>query len=131
MITENRKTGNLGEDIASRFLLKKGYTMLERNYWKKWGEIDIIAIKDDIIHFIEVKSVSCETIPGVSSETDDKHRPEDNVHPEKLRRLSRVIQTYIIERGVSPETWQFNVVTVYINKKDLISKVIIIENVIL
>ena len=42
-ITEKRKTGNLGEDLACRFLMKHGFNIIERNYLKKCGEIDIIA----------------------------------------------------------------------------------------
>ena len=65
-LTEKRKTGNLGEDLACRFLMKRGFDVIERNYLKKCGEIDIIATNKGKIHFIEVKSVSHETIPGVS-----------------------------------------------------------------
>ena len=60
-LTEKRKTGNLGEDLACRFLMKHEFNISERNYLKKCGEIDIIADKGSKIHFIEVKSVSCET----------------------------------------------------------------------
>ncbi len=130
-ITEKRKLGNLGEDIACKYLTSKGYSVMERNYLKPYGEIDIIAKGQGIIHFIEVKSVSCENFDNVSGETDN-YRPEDNLHPWKLRRLSNTIQTYLAERGVSSETdWQFDVITVYINKKDLISKVSMLENIIL
>jgi len=80
--TVKKKIGNLGEDIACRFLVKHGYSVLERNYWKKWGEIDIIAKKSKRLYFIEVKSVSCENIADVSRETDT-YRPEENVHPKK------------------------------------------------
>jgi putative endonuclease len=130
MITENRKTGNLGEDIACRYLVKKGFTIMERNYLRKWGEIDIVAKKNELIHFIEVKSVSCEISVSLSPETDT-YRPEENVHPEKLKRLSRVIQTYLLEKNISHETWQFDVITVYIDRKSLISRVILLENIIL
>ncbi len=130
-ITEKRKLGNLGEDISCKHLVSKGFEILERNYLKKFGEIDIIAKKQGAIHFIEVKSVSCESFDGVSGEKGD-YRPEDNVHAWKLRRLSNTIQAYLAERRVSSETgWQFDVITVYINKKDLISKVSVLENVIL
>jgi putative endonuclease len=132
-ITEKRKTGNLGEDLACRFLMKHGFTVIERNYLKKCGEIDIIAKLNNILHFIEVKSVSCETIPGVSGETNnDYFRPEDNVHPWKLERIIKTIQIYLMENNVPHETnWQFDVITVHIDKKKLVSKVFIIENVVL
>ena len=133
-ITEKRKTGNLGEDLACRFLMKRGFDVIERNYLKKCGEIDIIAKNKGKIHFIEVKSVSHETTLSVSVETNGNggFRPEDNVHPWKLQRLARTIQVYLQEKNVSSETdWQFDVITVYIDKKRLISKVNILENVVL
>ena len=130
--TDKRILGDLGEDIACKFLIKKDFDIIEKNYWKKWGEIDIIAKKANKLHFIEVKSVSCEIIDSVSHETIDKYRPEDNIHSWKLQRISRAIQTYLTEKNVLCETdWQFDVITVYIDKKRLISKVFMLENVIL
>ncbi|MFI5164476.1 MAG: YraN family protein [Bacteroidia bacterium] len=130
-LTEKRKTGNLGEEIACRYIGSKGYEIIEQNYLKKFGEIDIIARKEGIIHFIEVKSVSRENIIKVSDETND-YKPEDNVHPWKLQRLARTMQVYLSERGVSPETnWQFDVITVQIDKKALKTMVFMLENVIL
>jgi len=134
----NKRTGNLGESIACRFLMKHGYEVIERNYWKKCGEIDIIAKKSREIHFIEVKSVSSEIFKNVSDETSGleetvtAYRPEDNLHPWKLQRIARTIQLYLEERGVSDETvWLFDVVTVYIDKKRLVSRVSMLENIIL
>ncbi len=131
IITEKRKTGNLGEELACRYIRSKGYEVIEQNYLKKFGEIDIIAKKEGIIHFIEVKSVSRENLDNVSPETET-YKPEDNVHPWKLQRLARTIQVYLSERGVSPETnWQFDVITVQIDKKALKTRVFMLENVIL
>ncbi len=131
-ITEKRELGNLGEDLACKYLLKHGFQIVERNYWRKWGEIDIVAKKGQNLHFIEVKSVSREINDMISRETNDKYRPEDNMHPWKLKRLSRVIQTYLLGKNVSGETdWQFDVITVYIDKKRRISRVFMLENVIL
>jgi putative endonuclease len=130
--TEKRILGDLGEDIACKYLMKQGFDVIERNYLRKWGEIDIVAKKGNIVHFIEVKSVSREIIDSVSPETNDKYRPEDNLHPWKLKRLSRVIQTYLISKSVSGETdWQFDVITVYIDKNRRISRVFMLENIIL
>ena len=99
--------------MACRFLVKRGFKVLDRNYSKKWGEIDIVAEKDKILRFIEVKTV-------VSYETC-KYRPEENVHYQKLKRLSRVIQTYLLDKKVSYETeWQIDVLAVFLdlgNKK--------------
>ena len=51
-----KQIGNLGEDKASEYLKKNGYTIIIRNFRTKRGEIDIIAVKDDILVFIEVKT---------------------------------------------------------------------------
>ena len=48
-------SGILGEDKACAFLKKQGFKILKRNFHSKFGEIDIIATKDEILHFIEVK----------------------------------------------------------------------------
>ena len=52
---EKREIGNLGEDIASAFLQKKGYDVIRRNFSCRLGEIDIIAEKDAFLCFVEVK----------------------------------------------------------------------------
>ena len=52
---EKREIGNLGEDIASAFLQKKGYAVIRRNFSCRAGEIDIIAQKDGYLCFVEVK----------------------------------------------------------------------------
>jgi len=133
--TERRKIGDIGENIACKFLMKHGFEIVERNYSKKWGEIDIVARKGDKLHFIEVKSVTRESLQHLRPETDD-YRPEDNLHPWKLKRLSRVIQTYLLgykrNRSVSYETdWQFDVIVVYIDIKTGEEKIDYLENIII
>jgi len=130
-ITNRQYIGQLGEDIACRFLMKHGHKIRDRNYRKKWGEIDIISEKDRIFHFVEVKSVSREILPSnVNHETND-YRPEDNVHPWKLKRLYRTIQTYLLDENVSDETeWQIDIIAVFINIKTRRAKVRMTENII-
>lgn len=116
-MTESQGIGKLGEDIAVKHIENKGFLIITRNYLKKYGEIDIIAKKGDILHFIEVKSVSCENNPlNVSRVTTDDHRPEDNIHAQKLKRLSRTIQAYLLSNYQNEEpVWVFDVVTVKID----------------
>ena len=52
-----REKGNLGEDRAVNFLLSQKYEILNRNYRIRTGEIDIVALKDDTVVFVEVKSL--------------------------------------------------------------------------
>lgn len=119
--TLKQKIGNLGEDIAVKHFVKHSFEILDRNYRKKWGEIDIVAKKDGILHFIEVKSVSHET-----------SIPEENVHFWKQQRLARAIQTYLAEKDVSYETeWQVDIAAVFIDKQTESAKIRITENVLL
>jgi len=119
-----KKIGALGENMACRFLVKHGFRILDRNYSKKWGEIDIVAEKDKIFRFIEVKSI-------VSYETN-RYRPEENVHYQKLKRLSRVIQTYLLDKKVSYETeWQIDVLAVFLDLDNKKAKFRFTENIII
>jgi len=52
----SRKLGLIGEEKASKFISQLGFIILDKNFYSRFGEIDIIAIKDDTLHFIEVKS---------------------------------------------------------------------------
>lgn len=50
--------GFKSEDRAASYLLNSGFKIIERNFRSKYGEIDIIARKDDVLHFVEVKATS-------------------------------------------------------------------------
>jgi putative endonuclease len=109
-------TGRLGEDIAVMYLNNQGYSVIGRNYKKKWGEIDIIAKYGPDIHFIEVKAVSREIIGDVTHETNG-YKPEDNLHPWKLKRLNKAINSYLNEHPVAEDqNWHFDLITVMIDE---------------
>ena len=55
-MTRRSSFGKWGEDVAAEYLVQQGYTLLERNYRCRYGEIDIIATKNGIITFVEVKT---------------------------------------------------------------------------
>lgn len=136
--TEKQKIGRLGEDIAVRYLENKGFDVVGQNYLKKYGEIDVIAQKGKTIHFIEVKSVSCENIAknwvfsGNVSRVTDNYRPEDNIHPQKLKRLARTIQAYLLEKFPKDEPeWIFDAITIKLDVKNRKAKVEFFENLIL
>ena len=124
--TQKQQIGQIGEDIACKFLVKHGYKIIQRNYLKVFGEIDIICGKNGIIHFIEVKSVSRKTICDFS----DEYRPEDNIHANKLKRIGRTIQTYIFENNLEQE-WKFDIVTVHLDHANKVASVNTMFDVIL
>jgi putative endonuclease len=129
---ESKHVGNLGEEIASLFLMKHGYKIIERNYLRKWGELDIISVYNKIIVFVEVKTVSCESIENVIHETNkDVYRPEDNVHKAKQDRLKRAIQTYLVENKLGDREWSFSVITIFLDQKNKKAKIELIDDLIL
>jgi len=119
--TEKQKIGKLGEDIAARFLVKRGYAIIERNFLKKTGEIDIICKKDNKLYFVEVKSVSRENI------IDDSYRPEDNIHKAKIARLNRTIETYLMEKSLDND-WEIIAVIVHIDINAKTAKVKLLDD---
>lgn len=150
--SRNRQLGNIGEDLAVMFLVKQGYKLIERNYLKKWGEIDIITSFKGLTHFIEVKSqVSRESrekfvsrsVSQISftrsdftivfshetSDTGDNQDfdPEENLNYWKQKRLLRAIETYIAEQNFpDDEEWQIDVISV---KFDLLGMRAIIRHI--
>jgi len=122
--------GKIGEDLACMFLMKHGFRIIERNYLKKCGELDVVAQVGPKIHFVEVKCVSWETETDSVSRETNQVRPEEHVTREKLKRLSRAIQTYLVDKKVPRETpFQLDVVTVKLNLKDKTARIGKIENV--
>ncbi|MEK7088431.1 MAG: YraN family protein [Patescibacteria group bacterium] len=120
--SETQKIGQLGEDVAVRFLMKQGYEIIDRNFTKKCGELDIVAKNKAKIHFVEVKTVSCENL----------YRPEENVSPRKLKRMARAIQIYMVQKRVSYETdWQTDIITVILDPTNKTAKVNVLKNIII
>jgi len=130
-ITEKRRLGNIGENCAAEFLVRRGYEILDRNYLRKWGELDIVARRGEILHFVEVKSVSRRTSDWRVTHGTSAYRPEENVHPQKLKRLSRAIQTYILEKRLDHMDWQLDIMTAYVDEEARKARVEILENIII
>lgn len=133
--TQKAKIGQIGENLAVLFLMKHGFTVISRNYWKKWGEIDIVAQKvannKVDLRFVEVKTVSRERFSA------SDYEPEDNMHPWKRQRLRRVIETYILEKEEKGELdeektdWQVDAISVYVDREGNELKVDWLEDIVL
>ena len=129
--SNSQKVGELGEEIACKFLVNHGFSVLERNYTKKWGEIDIVAQKGGKRYFIEVKSKQVDDNFDLNGQVDTENRPEDNMHPQKMKRLRRIVETYLISKRVGYEDWQFDLLVVYMNMEKRTAKVKVVDNIIL
>ena len=124
--TQKQGVGNVGENVACRFLEKRGFRIVERNYRKKWGEIDIIAEKDNILHFVEVKTNQV----GFLEQSD--YRPEESVRLWKKQRMSRAIRTYFAERRIPDDKeFQIDVAAVLLDQGRKKAKIKLIKNVLI
>jgi len=133
-MAKHNDIGTIGEDVACKFLLKRGLKVVEQNYWRKWGEIDIVAqetvgkfgSKSKVTHFVEVKTTSRDYTCNTGL---DDWRPEDMIHTNKIKRLRRVIQTYILGNNI--DEWVFDVIIVYLNKRTRMARCKYIEDIVL
>jgi putative endonuclease len=129
--SKTQKVGEIGENIAVKFLMKHGFSILDRNYTKKWCEIDIVVEKSGKLHFLEVKSVSRLTLDNVAHETSD-YRPEENMHPYKMQRMARTIQTYLLNKKIKEEKeWQVDLLVVYLDLNNKKAKIKEIKDIVL
>lgn len=83
----NIEIGRFGEEIAGKYLLKQGYSIIDKNYRKKFGEIDIIGKKDGILIFFEVKTLSIKKFSSL--------KPEDNFTTQKEEKVKRICQFFV------------------------------------
>ncbi len=79
----SREKGNRAEEIACVYLREHGFDIIDRNVHSRFGEIDIIALREGTLHFIEVKS-------GDSYDT-----AVQNITPVKLERILKTVQSYM------------------------------------
>jgi putative endonuclease len=84
-----RARGNIAEERGCEYLRNQGFRIIDRNVYNRFGEIDIIAIREDVIHFVEVKS-------AMSYE-----QAVNNITRAKLQKLNRTIQTYLQQKRLS------------------------------
>lgn len=95
------KKGNIGEKFASDFLKKQGYTIIKENFTNRYGEIDIIAEKDDYIVFVEVKARKVGTLVSAA----------ESVTPEKQKKIITSSMKFLqdFDRDLQP---RYDVITI-------------------
>ncbi|WP_162428275.1 YraN family protein [Pontibacter pudoricolor] len=100
-INNHIRTGQLGESMAQLYLQEQGYTILEKNYRFKRAEIDIIARKDGLLVFIEVKTRT----------TDLFGFPEEAVGSRKEKLLVNAAEEFIVATGWQQDV-RFDIISV-------------------
>lgn len=107
MLTPKRIAGNDAEHFVATRLEQEGFILLERNYQKPYGEIDLIARKADVIAFVEVKMRRSHTglIHGVVNQT-------------KQRKIALVAKEYIARHHIGNSVYRFDVAFVFIDQEN-------------
>lgn len=101
--------GFTAEYLAAQFLKDRGYSILDHNYQKPWGEIDIIAQKGDTIIFIEVKA---------NAKYSANFDPELRANWSKLKKVDRTARTYLADKKFpSEQEWQIDIISVIFDKE--------------
>ncbi len=80
-----RRKGKIAEDLACKALEDRGFTVVERNFNTRFGEIDIVALKNGIYYFVEVRSISSDMFSS----------PAETLSARKLERFRKALYIYI------------------------------------
>jgi putative endonuclease len=108
-----QKVGQFGEDLAVKFLLKKGYRIIERNKKISYQEIDIIAKIANKIVFVEVKTRT----------NNSSGFAEEAINRNKIRNIKKAIASYVYLKKLDLDLAQFDVIVINIDKLKKIAKI--------
>jgi len=115
---DKKKLGLLGEQTAVEYLEEKGYSVLERNYTSKLGEVDIIVAKDEDICFVEVKART----------RKDYGTPQEAVNQTKQQKIVKTALTYLKAKGYLKYNCRFDIISILMDKNNNSHKINHIEN---
>ena len=119
---DSQELGFLAENIAARYLESGGYEVIDKNYRKPWGEIDIIARKDEAVVFVEVKANS--------QEFGGDFNPEIRVDWKKMAKIKRTAALYLEHELCDMDCeWQIDVVSVTFDKANKKARIKHFKNV--
>lgn len=111
-----KEFGFLAENIAARYLQSKGYEIIGKNYKKPWGEIDIIAKKDDTVFFVEVKANQKEF-------NDSGFNPEVRVDNKKIGKIIKTASLFMeYELKSVDQEWQVDIISVILRNDKVLIK---------
>ena len=117
-----KEVGNLGENAACEYLKRHGFLIRDRNIAKKTGELDIVAEKENALHFVEVKTVLAEEFPLAENKGEDAYDPSLNLHNAKVRKVARTGEWYVLEKNWEGD-WQVDGCLVWLRRRDGLARV--------
>jgi len=104
-MAQHNELGKLGEQIALNFLVKNGYSIIEKNWYFQKAEIDIIAKKEDVLVCVEVKTRS----------TNEFGDPQDFIDSKKIKLLVKAMNYYVESKDLDVDV-RFDVIAIIHNK---------------
>lgn len=107
----------MGERIAAAYLNRHGFRVVARNVSRKTGELDIVAEEENVLHFVEVKTIVVDAFPTARSTEDAYDDPSVNLHEAKIRKVARTGEWYVLETGWEGD-WQVDGALVWIRRTD-------------
>ena len=113
MASPKMRLGKWGEDKAARFLKNKGYLVLETNYRCRWGEIDIVAVDEGQIVFVEVRTRN----------GNEFGTPEESITPTKRRRLVVTAEHYLGDHGQEGLDWRVDLIAIRLGSGQRLERV--------
>lgn len=108
MTHESKRLGQRGEDAACAYLERTGFTIVERNWECPAGEIDIVALDEETLVLIEVKT----------RKTVAKGTPEEAITAAKQRRYRKLAEAYVQHAGAADVAVRFDVITILVLGED-------------
>ena len=125
-----KELGVLGEKIALNYLKEKGYKILDKNYAPRFisgplrGEIDIVAKKDDIVSFIEVKTLTQNCGGQNCGGPTSAISPEEKVDYLKQKKIMKMAESWLMENKIPLESpWQIDVIAIKIDLNNRKAKI--------
>jgi len=106
--SNNFLLGQKGEEIAAFYLANHGYTIIERNFKKRYGDIDIVAKKGETLIFVEVKT----------RKTNAYGLPVEAITPWKLRNLLKYVEYYKLVKNLSDVSMRIDLISVSFHSKN-------------
>ena len=113
-----KSLGNLGENLALRHLRNNGYQILTRNFFSKFGEIDIIALQNKELVFIEVKTRFSQAF-GL---------PEEAITPWKVKKIIKAGEYFKNFHPELPESLRLDAVVIELDNQSKLQRIEIIKN---
>lgn len=110
--------GKLGEKIALDYLTEKNYTIVETNFTSHWGEIDIIATKDNKLTFFEVKTRT----------SDGKGKPHEAIHYTKMKHLMRSVSHYLLKNKYNGYKLSIDAISIILEEDNTLGMIKHYEN---